>query len=224
MSQGIRAACLLAVASLAAGASADSVNITFDGVSGNLGGTVSINLSGGLSFADGSHNKSVWAGQLSHTIDGEASKTYCTELTQWAHSGVYDIVDVANAPNSGPMGQDKAEAIYRLFNATNGGLDVNSDKKAKAFQAIIWEIVYDFSSGTNLNSGKVKISGISDYWFNTFASFANNLQGNAAPTVIAYTNQQYQDQLGMRMVPLPGAAAMAGLGLGGIAIRRRRQA
>lgn len=224
MSQGIRAACVLAVASLAAGASADSVNITFDGVGGNLGGGVTVALSGGLSFADGSHYKNVWAGQLSHTIDGVASKTYCTELTQWAHSGVYDIVNVANAPNSGPMGADKAAAIYRLFNATNGGLDVNTSTKAKAFQAVIWEIVYDFAGGTNMYAGKVQISGVSNTWFNTFAGYAADLQGDASATVIAYTNQQYQDQLGMRSIPLPGAAAMAGLGLGGLAVRRRRQA
>ncbi len=224
MGQVIRAACVLAMGGIAGVANADSVYLSFDGTSGNFGQTVTISLSGGLFFADGGSTKSMWAGQLSHTIDGDPTKTYCTELTQWAHSGVYDIVPVADAPSSGPMGQARAEAIYRLFNATNGAQAINTGPKAAAFQALIWEIVYDFDSGTDLTAGKVQFSGVSTTWFDLYAGYANDLQGDATAGVIAYTNTSYQDQLGLQIVPLPGTAAMAALGLGGIAARRRRHA
>mgnify|MGYP007043492238 CR=1 FL=1 len=225
MNQKILAIVAAGVATTAGVANADSVNITFDGISGNLGGTVSVSLYGGLQFGDGSSHKSIWAGQLSHTIDGQATKTYCTELTQWAHGGVYDVVDVADAPNTGPMGQTKAEAIYRLFNATSGGSDIDSANKAEAFQAVIWEIVYDYDgteAGISTGSGNVRMTGLSSYWFGVFRGIAADAQGNITPTVTAYTNECYQDQLGPVSVPLPGAAAMAGVGLAGIGIRRRR--
>lgn len=211
-------------ASLAAAAHADSVPVTYDGVSGNLGGGITVSLSGGYTFANGSSSMGLWAGQISHTIDGTATKTYCTELTQWAHSGTYDIVAVADAPSSGPMGQDKAEAIYRLFNATNGVQDIDTNAEASAFQAAIWEIVYDFDSGINIQGGNVQFGGVSNSLFNLYTGYATDPQGDITPTVVAYSNDAYQDQLGMQVVPLPGVAAMAGLGLGGIAVRRRRQA
>ncbi len=215
--------CAISILSAAATiASADSVNISFDGISANYGRGVDVALSGGLTFADGDPTKRVWAGQLSHTVNGESLKTFCTELTQWAHSGVYDIIEVAGAPATDPMGAGAAQAIYRLFNATNGGADIDSNDKGAAFQAVVWEIAYDFNIGLSLGAGRVQIGGVSNTWFNTFKQFAMDPQGDASPNTIAYTHEQWQDQLGPRPIPLPGTAAMGVVGLVTLGSRRRR--
>lgn len=220
---GIRtAASLLAAAAVASAAQADSVEIVFNGSSGNLGNAVNVSLHNGLYFQDGSSSKGVWAGQLSHTIDGVDFKTFCTELTQWAGSGQYECVSVDLAPNTLPMGQEKADAIYRLFNATNGGEDIATNAEAAAFQGVIWEIVYDLDGGFGVNSGNVRISGLNSGLFSQYQALATDQQGDSAPRVVAFTSENRQDQLAV--VPLPGAAAMAGFGLAGIAVRRRRQA
>ncbi|MBK7405898.1 MAG: PEP-CTERM sorting domain-containing protein [Phycisphaerales bacterium] len=206
-------------------ASAESVNVVYEGISGNLGQTVTVSLSGGLFFQDGSSSHGVWAGQLSQSIDGVSAKTYCTELTQWAGSGVFDVVSLDQAPQPGSgMGQTKAEAIYKLFNGTNRGADVTTNAQAAAFQAVLWEIIYDFSgqeSDLSVAGGKVQFaSGVNASLFNGFKALATAANGDVTPTVTAMVNDTRQDQ--MRVVPLPGTAAMATLGLFGIASRRRR--
>ncbi len=222
MDRTVRIAVIGCLALPVCGALGDDVAISFDGISGNYGHGVSVSLGGGLTFADGTTSKSVWSGQISHTIDGTEFKTFCTELTQWAHSGTYDVIEVGDAPASRPMGGAAADAIYRLFNATNGAADIDSNAKGAAFQAVIWEIAYDFASGLDLSSGLVQITGVSQTWFDAFAAMALDPQGDTSANVIAYTNDQWQDQLGVRMVPMPGAAAMGGLGLLAIGSRRRR--
>ncbi len=223
MNRPFRVVAVGTVMLLASGSLADDVAISFGGISGNYGHGVNVTLGGGLTFGDGTTSKYVWSGQITHTVDGVDYKTFCTELTQWANSGQYDIIEVGAAPASNPMGGAAADAIYRLFNATNGAADIDSNAKGAAFQAVIWEIAYDFASGLDLASGLVQITGVSQTWFDAFVAMALDPQGDTSATVIAYSNDQWQDQLGVRPVPMPGAAAMGGLGLLVLGNRRRRR-
>lgn len=212
-----------ALAASSACALADGVTLTYDG-QGDNGALVSVALNGGLFFENGASNASLWAGELLHSVEGNQITTYCTELTQWVGSDEYCVLALEDAPIPGSgMGAEKAEAIYRLYNATNDASDVDSDNKAVAFQAVIWEIVYEYEgseSDLNLFAGNVEFTGVNSAWFDTYADFASDPNGDDSPRVIAYGSETSQDQLAI--VPLPSVAALAGVGLAGLVGRRQR--
>ena len=209
------------------GHSDNSVNVTFNGTS-TYGGTVGMTLSGDLHFQDGSSSRNGYAGQLNNTVDGAAFKTYATEITQWAGSGEFQVIDLAqfstdSEDDESQAGEEKADAIYRLYNSTNRSDDINTNAKAIAFQAVIWEIIYDYdgesASDISLTKGNLAMTGVDSTLFNLYKGFATS-SASEDIHVIVISNEDNQDQI--LSVPLPGAAAMAGLGLLGLTTRRRR--
>lgn len=221
-------------------AMADTVNMKFTGTAQGRNAKITF----------GSNTQNVFSGQLKHTISGGTGSaaalngnwlTFCTDITQHVTSTnkVYDVVNVSQVPAGSPMGVAKAGLITSLYNvAGNNALLVaaNTDL-ASAFQLAVWEIVSDF----NPSAGRSSLS-ITNGWFN-----AKNTDGSALPTVIAnylttwfdaiaggspvtgnsalvgLANGDAQDQIisVAPPIPAPGSLALAGLGLGLIARRRR---
>ena len=221
----IRTATAAVLCMLSGSALAETVDVEFLG-RGSRGSNVTVSLHNGLSFADGSTSRRLWVGQLRHSIDGETYDTFCTELTQWAGDGQFEVTNVKDAPSSiDGMGEVKAQAIRNLFSSST--LDFSSNSAAAAFQAVIWEIVYDYDgssesiSSTDLEVGNVRFDSIHSRLFNEFAQAAfGGAAENLGTQVRAIVNPNYQDQL--VAVPVPTAALLSTPVLGLVAARRRR--
>ncbi len=234
MRYGLGAAMLLA---LTAGAAADSVDMKFLGT--GLGRSVKVETS--------TKTFNVFAGQLRHELDnGDGALTgmdgelltYCTELTQYVTSSFkdYDLVNLSLAPDSGPMGAVKAQAIRDIFAYAAGAQYESASNSANkdfsaAFQIAIWEIVADYD-GTNgslsVTDGELEVrstngsalaSGIAGELDDIFAAVG---LGADFPQLGALVNANHQDQL--VMVPLPAPLLIGMAGVAGVMWRRRRLA
>lgn len=195
----------------------------------------------------------VYAGPLNHFFQGAGSMfhnqtiaTFCTELTQSVKTSFvpYELIALELAPrpyvggNHG-MGQAKADAI-RLLWAGVGSSAFTDGLTAAGFQIAIWEIVYDFDgssrSSFDVNTGNVrfenaKINGVNSAaiakaseLFNLFVweSGAPGMRNGAMEHGLAVmSSEQGQDQI--VVIPLPAQGLMAGVGLLGLAARRRRR-
>ncbi len=216
---------------------ADSVDVDY--VHTGLGRSVSLHLDGGT--------KNVFAGQLYHQMSdgtGAASGlngeyiTFCTEIVQTVSMNAteFELVALENAPNTGPMGATKAQAIRDIFAYANGSqYTSNSDGDNKnfvaAFQIAIWEIVYDYDGtlgSLDVEKGDLTVTdihrsnlsdGIVDHLIDLFGNVG---VGSDMPGLFAVTSASFQDQL--VMIPLPAPLAMGALGLAAVIWRRRKLA
>ena len=178
----------------------------------------------------------VEAGQLSGFLDGESFLTFCTEALATVAFGD------PNTPFSGPeyallpappeFGAKRTGDISRLFTAAYASVvDVSS---AAAFQAAVWEIIYETKppAGTfpsyNLTDGSFLGEAVNG----ADAAAFNNINGVLASLgdygrsyrVEVLVNESFQDYLSITQVPEPGTYALLAAGLGVIGfVARRRQ-
>jgi len=199
------------------------VYINAVGTEGNVGRGVAVSLSGGLSFWDGSTSKTLWAGQSTLDVDGREMSAYSAEITSLAGTGWHNQLAAADA-----IGAMKATSLDTLFNATNGG-DFSTDEEAVAFQALLWEIVYDFDGSLeslDLHNGRIAFGAVDQAAFDQL-KLALMSRGGTDPSVLLVGSEASADFF-MAMndpsiiIPLPSACALAGAGLLGLASRRRR--
>jgi len=148
--------------------------------------------------------------------------TFCADLEQWALSDftTYDVYHPEHAPigaGNSPMGIEKAWDLRRLFSQHWG--DAASDNGAAAFQAAVWEIVYEDTDTYDYDVTD------GDLWI-------EKMLGTGQPDVglRVLANENYQDYalvvLGLPADPVPEPVTLAGLmlGVGSLVgyLRRRR--
>jgi len=161
--------------------------------------------------------------------------TFCADVLQWAPTSylVYDVYHPEEAPigaGNSPIGIAKAWDLRRLFSQRTG--DTGTHDGAAAFQAAVWEIVYEESGTYDVFSGDIALTY---YWGSGWLDTANDwldALGSDQPDVglRVLANADKQD-FAMWVPGLPAAAipeplTALGLLLGGAALtaysRRRR--
>ena len=90
----------------------------------------------------------------SAAVDGYIIRSYCADLMEYA-PGSYELYDIylpQDAPIGGgntPMAPDRPADLRRLFDRHLG--KVTDDNTAAAFQACVWEIIYEDAATYDVN-------------------------------------------------------------------------
>ena len=208
------------VAAAAGSVSADTVYVQNLGANGNVGRGVAVTLSNGLTFASGSTSGVIWAGKRSLLLDGVMFDVFSAELTGINGDGWYETRTSGETQTE--LGMTKADAISRLFGAHDGG-EFAGREQTVAFQAMLWEIVYDYDGteeSIDLDSGSVAFKLVNAAEFDSFKASA--MRGGSKPGVGLISSGPLNDSF--RIVPLPSTAGLTMLGLLGVASVRRRRA
>ncbi len=164
--------------------------------------------------------------------------TFCADLEQYtlADYTTYDVYHPELAPIGGdnvPMGIEKAWDLRRLFDQHTG--DVGSHVGAAAFEASVWEIIYETSGTYDVTAGRLWMERYAswnpDDWLTLANSWLSSL-GTDQPDVglRVLANEGYQDYAlwvpGLPTDPMPEPVTVAGLVMGigclGRYVRRRR--
>jgi hypothetical protein len=225
------------VAALTLGASAHAVTVNMTDF--NFGPPVSALITGtnGSPSYDGAAG--AFAGTPTATsssaakqglITGQSSTSFvawCAELTQSFNFGVsYEYSQVTGAAH---FGAQRANDLSRLFTAAAANNFVFDSNGSAAFQAGIWEIIYEQNAGYSFLNGTLKAapdnpnSAGAVAAFSTVNGFLTNLgQYGANYHIDVLENAAQQDFL-VATIPEPETWALLVGGLGVIGLLRRRK-
>lgn len=165
------------------------------------------------------------AGQFSGTWDSNSFVAFCAEVTQSISFNLnmnYTLISGAAR-----FGAQKSSDLSRLYTAAP--TFVTDSSTSAAFQAAVWEVIYEAGTSYDLTGGV--FMGAARYVGDlpTVAAFASinsvllNL-GSYAPNynVSALVNREKQDLIVVE-VPEPGTYALFAAGLAGIGFLARRR-
>jgi hypothetical protein len=231
---------ILAALCVATAASASSITLTFDGYGLSGQNRVSYNHNRAWDSRGPATFYGITCGVHNFTYASGAPRyTFCAQLFEGVTAGntyTFDIVDPSNVPDEpghpGNMGAIKATLMQDLYSRFYYGIDTAAE--ASAFQLAVYEISHEnITAGDaagavqqlSLMKGafQAQAAGSSGYadaaamlaslGQGGFKSIGNALQGLTNPTA--------QDQL--LVVPVGAPAVLAGLGLLGVGLLRRRK-
>ena len=186
----------------------------------------------------------VHAGQHNFSVFGKTYSNYCVQLFEsvgnvgdvhtWCTAALTEVPDFPPFP--GPMGSIKAtlvQDLYARFHESVKGSG-NSTQHA-AFQIALWELThenFDAADATgalaqiNLLGGALQMNGAKTDVLNAanamLATLGDGGFESMGDNLFGLTSETRQDHL--VVVPIPGAALLAGVGLIGAGLLRRRAA
>ncbi len=169
--------------------------------------------------------------------------TFCLELNEQVAVGqnyTYDLNTAAVDGGAGGPSPDpldaRTAALYEAFargtlanydydNDGDGGMGADMDRKltAAALQAAIWEIEEERSIENTDSDARVR--ELANYYVDTLSlQLVNQGLGGMVRVLNMWDANGGNAQDMLVLIPLPSAAGLAGLGLAGLAVRRRRLA
>lgn len=185
----------------------------FDNVASFPGGTPTVRYNGwdGLNVdikIDGDFREGQATGAMYFDVNGTERTFMCVELDQ--------------SVSSDPKTYSRYTPIGRIGVLANMIDAMDTDVKRAGLQLAIWETAYDFTNGNpdNLGSGRFRAYATNNatqqalQWANTVLGQI----GNAKGTYEYFRHSHKQDQIGA----VPEPASLACLGLGAVALLRRK--
>lgn len=151
--------------------------------------------------------------------------TYCVDLAQYVSAGTnYTYNVVTPAAHGFTANQDIL--LSRLWGTKLG--EVNTADESAAFQAAVWEIVYD--TNLNVSTGTFKVTSTTTVrniaqGYLDMVSSVNFSTDKPLPSILVLESNTVQDQITgiYTNVPAAGSGALALAGIGLLGKRRNRR-
>ncbi len=161
---------------------------------------------------------------------------WCLDITHPLGTTGSHLYTITSAPFTNSYGLDSAQMarVQSVFDANYAGLTVTDNTQAAGFQVALWNALYDKDdlAGTgvfsisNATSAYMAVIGQADVYLAAAAGFSGASVWNLAFLESAATDEVRQNLVTATPVPVPAAAGLLLLALGGLAAagRRRRTA